>query len=60
MRAKVDALKIADKIFSNGRIDNPEDWNEMKIELCFELDERGIEGKERKEILDTVKTHWYK
>lgn len=56
----MNALKIAGQIFLNGRIDDPDDWDEMEIELNFELDERGVKGEERKQALKTVKDRWYK
>lgn len=53
-------LAIAEKIFSNGIIEDPEDWEEMKIALEFELDELGIlDETTREEILSTVKDRWY-
>lgn len=53
------ALKIADVIFSDGRIKDAEDWAEMEAELKWEMDEKKIEGEDRKVILDTVRERWY-
>lgn len=44
MEKKIDVFKIAEEIFANGRIKDPEDWDEMEIELDYVLSqEYGIE-----------------
>ena len=53
------ALRMADAIFRDGRIKDAEDWAEMEAELKWEMDEKKIEGEDRKVILDTVKKRWY-
>ena len=56
----MNALKIAEEIFANGRIEDPENWDEMEVELDFELDTLGIEDPEEREIImDTVRIKWY-
>lgn len=53
------ALRMANTIFNNGRIKDAEDWAEMEAELKWEMDEKKIEGEDRKVILNTVKKRWY-
>lgn len=55
----MNALKIAEEIFADGKIDNPDDWDEMEVMLDFELNERGITGKEKEDAMTIVKEHWY-
>ena len=59
MNIKWRALEIAEYILAAGRIEDPEDWDEMEVCLSFELDERGIDGEQRTEILRIVKERWY-
>ena len=59
---KIDVLKIASDIFANGRIDNPEDWDEMEVQLDFVLcDEYGIESNspQYKAAMGMVRGRWY-
>jgi hypothetical protein len=58
-QVKNEALKIAEEIFSNGRIEDPEDWNEMEIELSFEMSERDVPIEDRDLMRQTVKKAWY-
>lgn len=53
------ALRMADAIFTDGRIKDAEDWAEMEAELKWEMDEKKIEGEDRKIILNTIKKQWY-
>ena len=53
------ALQIVTEIFSNGRIEDFENWFEMRLELEYEMNERKIEGDDRQAIIDTVKGKWY-
>lgn len=59
---KINVFKIAEELFSNGRILDPEDWDEMQIELDFELSQNfGIEAgtKEYKAAMGMIKDRWY-
>jgi len=55
----MNALKIAEQIISDGRIDNQDDWEEMKLELEHELNEKGWSEDEQKKALADVKEAWY-
>lgn len=57
---KIKPLAIAEKIFNDGRIEDAEDWEEMKLELEFELDNLGILTPEnREQVLKVVQDYWY-
>ena len=53
------AMNMASKIFEAGRISNPEDWNEMKLEMIFAMDEAEIPEEFQEVMLDQVKKSWY-
>lgn len=54
------ALKIAMNIITAGRISDFDDWEEMKIELEYELlNLISLTDTDRKEMVQTVKDHWY-
>lgn len=52
-------LEIASEIMANGRIEDPEDWEEMKIELQHEFNEHNLSQEHQEEGLQAVKRHWY-
>lgn len=53
-------LAIAEKIFNDGRIEDEDDWEEMKLELEFELDNLEIlTSGIREQVLKAVQDYWY-
>lgn len=55
----MNALKIAKQLIHDGRINNQDDWHEMKLELQHEFNERGMSKEEQEKALKTVKDQWY-
>jgi hypothetical protein len=53
------ALQVAEEIFSNGRIKDPEDWDEMKLELEAELYKGGHSPQSIKDMVRYIKELWY-
>jgi hypothetical protein len=56
---KKSAIKIANEIIANGRINDMGDWHEMKLELVHEMNEQGFSKQEQEKALATVKKAWY-
>jgi Zn finger protein HypA/HybF involved in hydrogenase expression len=55
----INALGLAEQIFADGRIDNPDDWGEMQEELRIELYNLGVGQEEVLGVLSRVKEAWY-
>jgi transcription elongation factor Elf1 len=55
----INALKLAEQIFADGRIDNPDDWGEMQEELRIDLYNLGVGDAEALRVLSRVKEAWY-
>lgn len=52
-------LQIAANLFAVGRIADPDDWQEMSLELSFELLEMGWTKADIQSGLGRVKDQWY-
>jgi len=55
----MNTLEIAKDLIHNGRIENTDEWEEMRLELEHELEEMELSMEEQEKALEHVKKAWY-